>query len=411
MKKLFSEKNRWLITDVFLACYVVAELLFEHSTISRVFLVLFCASMIGILILKKELYFDWFFPFYAGLAVWGAFCSLAGFAMDKGIAMDMVLTIVINLVYLFILYQYFMLRDDLEQPFRFFMLAAVASLIGLIIISWPDVLTRRLGEEAGYMPNVISTLFETAYAFALYLFMKKKKWYDAALLLLFFVSILLTASRRGIASAAFITIVYVLWINRKHFWKTILILFGIAAVGCVLCLVVPKLKELAWDRMVKGIKAIFTFNTSVQEDGSARLRAFFLREALPQIKEHPFTGIGMDCFYTIEQRGTYSHNNYIELLVSGGIPALILFYIPVVRTLIRGLKGSGRSDGAKMAVCLVIRLLITGLMVVSYYERPELLILVVAMALVERANGKKPLLLRKKEKPGVSVLSEQNPET
>ena len=396
-----SKLNRisWGVADILLACYVVAELLFEHSRVSQLFLALFCLSVIWVVIRNGSYYLGLFFFCYGGLIIWGAVCAFAGWTIDREVALDMVRTIIIDLVYLFLLYQYLVLRSDLETPMRVIQIAAFMAFIGIVIITWPEVLTDRIGRQHGYMPNVISTLMETGFIFSVYLFFGKKKWYDAAAACCFFGMILLTGSRRGMAVAALFAVLAILWHNRDHLLRTILILIGVGAVVCFLCFAVPKLKVLVWNRMAKAVRMLL----GTGNDGSANSRLFFLNEAVPHIQERPLTGLGMNCFYLVEaMRNTYSHNNYLELLLSGGIPALILFYAPVVHMFVRGIRRMKESNGARLALYLLFRLLITGIMVVSYYERQELFLVIFAMALLRKAEGGTGIPLLKCKKRGIS---------
>ncbi|MBQ6426106.1 MAG: O-antigen ligase family protein [Clostridia bacterium] len=393
------DRISWGIADILLACYIAAELLYEHSRFSQLFLALFCASVIWVMIRNSRYYLELFFFCYGGLILWGAVCAFAGWTIDREVALDMVRTMVIDLVYLFLLYQYLMLRRSTETPMRVVQIAAFMAFIGIVIITWPEVLTDRIGRQYGYMPNVISTLMEAGFIFSVHLFYEKKKWYDAGAACCFFGMILLTGSRRGMAVAALFAVFAILWHNRDHLPRTILILLGAGVAVCVLCLVVPKLKVLVWNRMAKAVRMVF----GTGKDGSANSRLFFLRESVPHIKEHPLTGLGMNCFYLVEtMRNTYSHNNYLELLLSGGIPALALFYAPVVHMFIRGIKRIKESNRVKLALYLLFRLLITGIMVVSYYERQELFFIIFAMALLRKAEGGAGIPLLKSKIRGIS---------
>ena len=378
------DRISWGIADILLACYIAAELLYEHSRFSQLFLALFCVSVIWVMIRNGRYFLELFFFCYGGLIIWGAVCAFAGWTIDREVALDMVRTMIIDLVYLFLLYQYLMLRRSTETPMRVVQIAALMGFIGIVIITWPEVLTDRIGRQAGYMPNVISTLMETAFIFSVHLFFEKKKWFDAAAACCFFGMILLTGSRRGMAVAALFAVLMILWHNREHLLRTVLILVGVGAAVCVLCLAVPKLKILVWDRMAKAVRMLL----GTGRDASANTRLFLMKESIPLIKSRPLTGLGMNCFYLVESiRNTYSHNNYLELLLSGGIPALVLFYAPVVQLFIKGVKRMKESSGARLALYLLFRLLITGIMVISYYERQELFLVIFAMALLRKAEG------------------------
>src|SRR5699024_1705238 len=73
---------------------------------------------------------------------------------------------------------------------------------------------------------------------------------------------------------------------------------------------------------------------------SAYLRSYFINESMELIKENPFQGIGIknSRYYLIPPHlqavgteiGTYSHNNYLEMLLNGGTIAFSLYYIPLI---------------------------------------------------------------------------------
>lgn len=61
MKKSKLNRISWGTANILLACYITAELLFEHTTVSRLFLALFCMSIIWILIQNRRHYLELFF--------------------------------------------------------------------------------------------------------------------------------------------------------------------------------------------------------------------------------------------------------------------------------------------------------------------------------------------------------------
>jgi len=60
-------------------------------------------------------------------------------------------------------------------------------------------------------------------------------------------------------------------------------------------------------------------------EGSADLRLFFIKEGFETWKNNPVLGIGLNNFSFYY--GTYTHNNFIEMLANLGIIGLILYYL------------------------------------------------------------------------------------
>ena len=102
-------------------------------------------SVIWILIRNGTHYVELFFFCYGGLIIWGGICALAGWTIDRKVALEMVRTLTFDLIYIYLLYQYLTLRHDLETPMRVVQIAAFMAFAGIVIITWPEVLTDRIG--------------------------------------------------------------------------------------------------------------------------------------------------------------------------------------------------------------------------------------------------------------------------
>lgn len=85
---------------------------------------------------------------------------------------------------------------------------------------------------------------------------------------------------------------------------------------------------------------VFTSPEELRVGESAYLRSFFINESIDVIKQNPLDGIGVrnSKYYLVPPNykakgldvGTYSHNNYIEIMLSGGIYTFLLYYIPIL---------------------------------------------------------------------------------
>lgn len=91
---------------------------------------------------------------------------------------------------------------------------------------------------------------------------------------------------------------------------------------------------------MEGLISLLTKKGKI--DHSGFLRQEYIKLGLRYLKENFWIGIGMDNTYlitsVIENRKTYLHNNYIEILVGGGIFAFILFYEIYLYILLKFLK-------------------------------------------------------------------------
>lgn len=123
---------------------------------------------------------------------------------------------------------------------------------------------------------------------------------------------------------------------------------------------------------MEGLIALVTGTGTI--DHSTWLRQQFLKIGLEQFFETPFFGIGIDNarLLLLQHVGfiTYLHNNYVELLASGGIVGTGIFY-SIYIYIIYKLKINWRLySGVKIAILLLILLqLAMDFGSVSYYSK------------------------------------------
>lgn len=80
---------------------------------------------------------------------------------------------------------------------------------------------------------------------------------------------------------------------------------------------------------------------SVTGNTSDNIRADLIRFGLELFIENPFLGYGLNNYHLFHWSGVYSHNNYIEVLVSLGVIGFIVYYLIFIKglnTLIRKRK-------------------------------------------------------------------------
>lgn len=125
--------------------------------------------------------------------------------------------------------------------------------------------------------------------------------------------------------------------------------------------------------------------------GSAWLRLQMIAMGLTEIARHPVTGIGLfhsKFLYTVFFEDTYSHNNYIEMMLNGGIPALALFYAPICLSLVVIVRNGVRRNALRRAaVVLGVYKLIMDFGMVSYFDPTHILIAAFVVFVAIRPNG------------------------
>ena len=128
-------------------------------------------------------------------------------------------------------------------------------------------------------------------------------------------------------------------------------------------------------------------------DASAEARAGLIELGLSYFAKSPWLGNGINCFHMLDEAyGVYSHSNYVELLFSVGILGTISYYamfIPVINSA-RKRYFKGRKNDTILCIGMVIALLFIDIALVSYYERTNLILILICYALLKNTeNGEK----------------------
>lgn len=138
------------------------------------------------------------------------------------------------------------------------------------------------------------------------------------------------------------------------------------------------------------IEALILFAQGGEGDSSLVSRASYISLGMSHFKESPIWGNGINCFKTIPGAyGTYSHNNYVELLFSVGLVGTFSYYLLYLCTMIKGMTNyiKTKACGSVISIAVIISCLITDYAQVGYYDRSSLVFITLAMAMIGRTLG------------------------
>lgn len=363
----------YLFADLAFVFCIVSNTLSAHNRIGQIGLVLFGISVFILVVLKRGFWIDRFFLGYGAFIIWGLIGVVAGWACDKSQAFAMVKTLVIDFGFMFLVYQYLKGRESLDKALMAYMLAAIITIVLVFILSGPKWKYYRLGQRAKVNPNKLADMLLLAWSGAVYLFFNKKRKIMIAPALVFFIAIILTGSRQGILGFSVFTVVYVLWTDKKHIVRNILVLFAMVAAACAILFLIPYFYKSIGMRLLNTIKGFLGLSNNIEL--SISQRRGFSEAAVRLFRDRPVKGWGYDCFRFASGAETYAHNNYLELLADGGIPAVLLFYAPIASVMIRSFIKAKESAAARLGASLMLMLFVLGIASVSYYDRVDLLLI------------------------------------
>lgn len=209
------------------------------------------------------------------------------------------------------------------------------------------------------------------------------------------IAIMLTGSRKAILVLIIPFVVFALYDYKKHFFKAVILL--LVAVAIVwMAFEIPFFYDIIGRRLEDMIN-VLSGNETGREDNS---RKELVELGLGWFIDRPFLGYGMNCFRALSNNvprfaglNFYAHNNYVEILVGGGIVGFMVYYSYVILILKR-LKHR-KSLFAKYAAVILSIVLIMDFAQVSYYDVIMQMLIVFAFILLRFKGQKKILNIRK----------------
>ena len=396
-------KIRFQIHDMLFYLLLVFSFYFTRNMICRVMMVLFFGyTILRQLINRQKAKSSFYFAGFLIFILYGAANIFLDNVINVQVARTMVVSLVLNLMMIYAIVQYVYMQNDVPKVIRTTELGIFTTAFVVVLLSLGTITSGRLGGGTEINANILAML--CVYGFILCMYLRKigritplSCWVRMGFYAL---AVLLTGSRKGLVMIVLATVVVTLIFGKKKLVRNLLI--GIAS-AVVVYLVIMNVEFLYNIIGVRIENLLLYLTEGTTTDGSLASRLELIEIAKPYIERKPWTGYGYDCFkmisgisgggnITIDGVGYYSHNNYIELLFSGGIIGLVLYYIPVLYLLIKLLRGIKTDTCIPYMLALFVSKLAIEYAYVSYYDRIDAYIVAVILGSV-LVCSKKPAIL------------------
>jgi O-antigen ligase len=159
------------------------------------------------------------------------------------------------------------------------------------------------------------------------------------------------------------------------------------------CLLGLLLSPLIWQH---AKELVVVQRTVEYDDSSYRTRAEMIQQGIQFWRQAPLFGNGTDAFRSLSGKGTYSHNNYVELLCDLGILGVTLFYALHAQVVVHALRV---HRTLKISVCIFIGMMVLAdIGYVSYNSKQAIMILMLLMAVTTSRYAVKPSPVLKESK-------------
>ena len=228
----------------------------------------------------------------------------------------------------------------------------------------------RLGREISH-ENTFGMYNATTVLVAFYymLYKKRYKLFHVALAVLAFIFTMSSGSRKALLMLC-VGILFLVY--KKYGVKKLYKVVIITTLLIALFLMVIKLPmfELINTRVEMAME---TLEGDGSGDASANTRFQMILDGWDVFKERLLIGYGADNYALVTGYGTYSHNNFIEILVDFGLIGFILYYLSYVFAM-KNLLTSKTDAGKALAAVFLARLLMD-VALVTYYSKQQWILL------------------------------------
>lgn len=319
--------------------------------------------------------------FFVGWAVaFFAFCLLAClWALDMDASFDVMKTLLLVFVSHVLISSVLQSKEDVNG-------ILMANLIALLVMALYILFTvdlSQLGEDRlggathgeYWNANDLGLKLCVGVGLALYFAFKYQKLWQRILFLaiavLFGYLALYTGSRK-VLLMLMLTLLLLFWLKAKrHKIRSLLVAIACAAGVYVLVMNVEPLYNVLGVRVEEMINGLFGEGTT---EGSFNTRQEMIEMGWNWFLERPLLGYGLANFSVLYGEATnfttYAHNNFIEILVSGGIVGFVLYYSIYVYLLVKLFKPAFQERDLLSIILFSsnIILLVLQVALVSYYD-------------------------------------------
>lgn len=394
MKVSLSENYRM---NILFILWIVTEYTLLHTLFSQIALILFFGIVFIDFFLKKRMPYTIVFLLYLCFYFVCCLNIWLGFSINADESRRLLSTIGINFVFLIVCF-YYLKKIQFKELFSVLALSALI----VSIFSWSinffrtgSVIFRETGGVNGNGMAILNAFVICLIIISGALTQLRYRMLVAFLALL----CILSGTRKAFIIIFLVLLVYYCFKSPNRIPKYVLII----SISLIITYLILTKISLFYNSIGNRLEAFLFFIKNEEGDGSIVSRSNYIDLGMSFFSKSPIWGNGINCFRIIQgSYGTYSHNNYVELLFSVGLVGTISFYSIYLYIIVKAVKEylKNKSDGSVIGISIIVACLATDYAQVVYYDRGSLLFLIIALSLIGKSNTSiKNLFKKQRNKP------------
>lgn len=400
-------RNRTIYTDIFFCIFLAMSFLSERTVLGRVTLLLFVLSSFFLITRLDRFNFSSYFLLEIIFIGYSFFQNFFGVTVNTDYSSNIISTLMVSLIVYVCFYNYLLINNNLMRGIKLLVLSYFWSIVIMLTINVRTLFSARSGAgidiaginiggviaiSTGWMAGICMVL-----SVIIYKRLDSKKFWAIVLVMIF---ALLTSGTRKAFLFTPLSIWGYFYVNqhKKNVIKSLLKIFAIVLIsvaGYFIVLNIDILYETVGYRLENVVHYIIS-DGQAEVDASMLTRMSLVDRAHIAFLERPIWGWGLNNFrYAVNNGGTYSHNNFYEILVSGGWVGFLIYYSKYVFVFLRLRKAISMGEKNDIKILHLLMTLCCTLVLleywqITYYTRKFMIVWVLILAFANNViNTKK----------------------
>ena len=287
----------------------------------------------------------------------------------------------LNLIWGYFIYRFFRFRKDKDILVLLILSTIILSIFQISLVGFD-----LRNDTTSFNINTLGLLCGYSAAFSLYIYFNERKVIYILVLIFCSTVVLLTGSRQALISLLIPVATILINKNRNKKLTRFIIVVVLLIVVFELLMNVPALYEIVGYRIENLFNSL---ESGTSSETSMANRMMHYVKAKQLIVDKPWFGYGLDSYRFLAHSTVYSHSNFMELLVSGGIIAFALYYMPLIIMLINLVKIKKKQLRVYMLISMLITQILMEYFLVAYYRHFVMLLYVIFLIFYERELSEK----------------------
>jgi O-antigen ligase len=390
------------VADTLFCLFLVMSFLSERTNLGRFSMFLYIARCIFMIIIRGRLIK---LPFYFGLEIifigYCIFQNIIGVTADQSVSTDMIQTLLVNTLVYICVYNYAIFRNNFKHVLKLFLLSFMWAILINLMIDAGTLFESRSGDGieiggikiGGVTPISVGWMAGICMVLATILYSKqqdKKKFWIVFILMS--LALFSSGTRKAFL---FVPLAMLGWFyfgqHRKNIFKlfaTIIIVISICVIGYYVTINNAVLYSSVGYRLENVVMYMFSDKSDI-DDASMLTRLSLIEGAKAALWQKPFMGWGLDNYRSIiNNGGYYSHNNFLEILVSGGWVGFAIYYLKYIYVIVslwlsRNYGNNRDKNWISVFLLLAITMTVLEYWQVTYYTRKFMMMWILMLVYIQ----------------------------